>query len=70
MESVISEEAINVLLDNGLVDSAEYWASLWLCEKGISPSELAKRHYVYGVCLQRSRRFAQAKVQMIVYHNP
>ena len=66
MESapLITEGAINELLDNGLVDSAEYWASLWICEKGIVPSELAKRYYMYGICLQRTGRFSQAKVQL------
>ena len=67
--SVVTEEAIQDLLDNGLVDSAEYWASLWICEKGIAPSELAKRHYVYGLCLQRSGRVLQAKVPSSSHHD-
>ncbi|KAK8806206.1 hypothetical protein WA171_007291, partial [Blastocystis sp. BT1] len=57
----IDEKDIRTLIDNNLLESAEYWVSLWICEENLSSTELGKRYYVFGDCLLRLRKYSQAK---------
>ena len=63
----ISVESIQRLLGNRLYESAEYWMSIWICEKNLLPSELGKRYCLYGDCLYASRKYSQAFVRMVFF---
>lgn len=65
----ITEKDIFTLIDNNLLESAEYWASLWICEENLSSTELGKRYYVFGDCLLRLHKFYQAKVGLCLLFN-
>ena len=63
------EKDIRTLIDNNLLESAEYWGSLWICEENLSSTELGKRYYVFGDCLLRLRKYSQAKVILLLLFN-
>ena len=63
----IDEKDIRTLIDNNLLESAEYWISLWISEENISPTELGKRYYVFSDCLLRLHKYCQAKVIISIY---
>lgn len=65
----IDEKDIRTLIDNNLLESAEYWVSLWICEENLSSTELGKRYYVFGDCLLRLRKYSQAKVILLLLFN-
>ena len=59
---IVDEAAVRQLVERGLVDSAEYWASLLVSEKQLSHEQQLSRLSLYADILFKNRKYKQAIV--------
>lgn len=59
---IVDEAAVRQLVERGLVDSAEYWASLLVSEKQLSHEQQLSRLSLYADVLFKNRKYKQAIV--------
>lgn len=59
---IVDEVAVRHLVERGLVDSAEYWASLLVSEKQLSHEQQLSRLYLYADVLFKNRKYKLAIV--------
>ncbi|KAK8821833.1 hypothetical protein WA556_002278, partial [Blastocystis sp. ATCC 50177/Nand II] len=57
---IVDEAAVRQLVERGLVDSAEYWASLLVSEKQLSHEQQLSRLSLYADVLFKNRKYKQA----------
>ena len=61
---IVDEAAVRQLVERGLVDSAEYWASLLVSEKQLSHEQQLSRLSLYADVLFKNRKYKQAIVDV------
>ena len=59
---IVDEAAVRHLVERGLVDSAEYWASLLVSEKQLSHEQQLSRLSLYADVLFKNRKYELAIV--------
>lgn len=59
---IVDEAAVRQLVERGLVDSAEYWASLLVSEKQLSHEQQVSRLSLYADVLFKNRKYKLAIV--------
>ena len=59
---IVDEVAVRQLLERGLADSAEYWASLLVLEKQLNLEQQLSRLSLYADILFKNRKYQQAIV--------
>ena len=59
---IVDEAAVRQLVERGLVDSAEYWASLLVSEKQLTHEQQLTRLALYADILFKNQKYASAIV--------
>lgn len=59
---IVDKVAVRQLLERGLADSAEYWASLLVLEKQLNLEQQLSRLSLYADILFKNRKYQQAIV--------